>query len=129
MTLHGYNNLISKIGSLFEPPVENTKGSFYMNGVLTEEADGKSKIQINGDLILGQFVSENGETSFYYITPDQSLPNQLLYVKPEAFNRNDYIEKHRRKMYTAYSGLVVSLIPFFVTKGQYQRKRPLSGIL
>lgn len=114
------NNFISKIGSIFEPPVENTKGSFYMNGVLTEEADGKSKIQINGDLILGQFVSENGETSFYYITPDQSLPNQLLYVKPEAFNRNDYIEKHRRKMYTAYSGLVVSLIPFFVTKGQYQ---------
>ncbi len=114
------NNFISKIGSFFEPSVENLNGSFYINGVLTDKYEDKSKIQINGDLILGQFVSENGETSFYYIPPEQSLPNQLLYVKAQAFNRNDYIEKHRRRMYTAYSGLVVSLIPYFVTKGQYQ---------
>ena len=114
------NNFISKIGNFFEPSVETLNGSFYINGVLTEKYEDKSKIQINGDLILGQFVSENGETSFYYIPPEQSLPNQLLYVKPQAFNRNDYIEKHRRRMYTAYSGLVVSLIPYFVTKGQYQ---------
>ena len=114
------NNLISKIENLFEPSVEALNGSFYINGVLTDKSEDKSKIQINGDLILGQFVSENGESSFYYIPSEQSVPNQLLYVKPETFNRNDYIEKHRRRMYTAYSGLVVSLIPYFVTKGQFQ---------
>ena len=114
------NNFLSIIGGLFEPDLEKENVSFYANGIQTEENDGKAKIQINGDLILGQFVSENGESGFYYIMPDQSISEQLLYVKPEVFNRNDYIEKHRRRMYTAYSGLVVSLIPYFVTKGQYQ---------
>ena len=114
------NNFLSIIGGLFEPDLEKENVSFYANGIQTEENDGKAKIQINGDLILGQFVSENGESGFYYIMPDQSISEQLLYVKPEVFNRNDYIEKHRRRMYTAYSGLIVSLIPYFVTKGQYQ---------
>ena len=32
-------------------------------------------------------------------------------------DKSDYIEKHRRRMYNAYSVLIVSLIPYFYTKG------------
>jgi len=104
-----------------EGTVSQDKGEKTEEGAVSQDKKtDKAVIKINGDLILGQFISENGQGSFFYIPADKALANQLLYVETPAFNRNDYIEKHRRKMYNAYSGLIISLIPFFVTKGQFQ---------
>lgn len=107
----------TKFISLFTPPVTDSTGVFYSNGMETVSKNGKSSISINGERILGEFVAENGETSFFYIPENMAINNAVFSVKANALNRDDYIEMHRRKMYNAYSGLVVSLIPYFVTKG------------
>lgn len=97
------------------------EGKVYYNGVgVSYDDEGKSKISINGNKILGQFISEDGATDFFYI------PNKLIYdgavvsINPKAFDRGDYIDLRRRRMYLSYSMLITSLIPSFYSYGKFQ---------
>ena len=109
---------VTKMLDLFKPDFVPANGEFYVNGLLSERlTEEKSKIVINGNNILGEFIAENGEGVFFYIPENQLKDKTLFSVKGNAFNRDEYIENHRRQMYNAYSGLMVSLIPMFITKG------------
>ena len=110
-------------GEIYLAHQKELEGVFYQNGMAVPKTDdGKSIIAINGDVVLGQFVAENGEAAFFYI-PENMITNlSTLEINAKPFDRNDYIEKYRRKMYNSYSILIISLIPHFVAKGQYKAR-------
>ena len=82
-------------------------------------ADGVSKITINGNAVLGEFISRDKEASFFYI-PQNKLESGALYkVNVKPMDSSDYIEKRRKGMYLSYSILVTSLIPTIITNGKY----------
>ena len=106
-------------GELYLSHSKNLAGTFYQNGLTTPQTEeGKSIISINGDVVLGQFIAENGEGAFFYIPENMMTNLNSVEINAKPFNRNDYIESQRRKMYDAYSILIISLIPHFVAKGQ-----------
>ncbi len=107
--------------TLFLAPLKEISGSFVVNGKAAEElADKKARIVINGNAVLGEFLTEENLSSFFYI-PQNRLYDQALYrVKVNPLEHGDYIEKARRRMYLSYSILVTSLIPSIICKGSVQ---------
>ncbi len=96
------------------------EGDILMNGERALEIDGKkSQIAINGKEILGEFVSENGETAFFYIPKKLTFDGSYVTIKPKPMDRMSYIDKRRKIMYASYSAFMVSLIPNFYTYGNY----------
>ncbi len=95
-------------------------GDILMNGERALEIDGvKSQIAINGKEILGEFISEDGETAFFYIPKRLTFDGSYVTIKPKPMDRMSYIDKRRKIMYASYSLFVVSLIPTFYTYGNY----------
>ena len=96
-------------------------GSFLINGQRALEIDGKkSQIAINGKTILGEFISENGETAFFYVPEKMLYDGNYVTIKPKTIDRMAYIDKRRKIMYGTYSVFMLSLIPTFYTYGNYQ---------
>lgn len=95
-------------------------GSVYANGLIVAQDENKTaKIDINGTSILGEFIFPDGNSSLFYI-PKQSLTeNQAFYINPDVLDIDQYIDTRRKWMYSAYSVLMVSLMPTFVTLGNY----------
>ena len=111
-------------GEIYLSLTKDIQGTFYYNGLNSSpDETRKSKIAINGDAVLGQFVAENGEAAFFYIPENIMMNRSELVINAKPFDRNDYIEKYRRKMYNSYSILIISLIPNFVAKGQYKARQ------
>lgn len=95
-------------------------GIVYANGIAAEEINRqKSKIMINGNNIIGEFISDNGESAFYYIPEKMIYDGSFVYINPKTFDRNEYLEKRRKIMYGSYSLLITSLIPSFYIYGRY----------
>lgn len=99
-------------------PIE---GSMLVNGERALDIDGKkSQIAINGKAILGEFITENGDTAFFYIPEKKVYDGNYLTIKPKPMDRMSYIDKRRKIMYGTYSIFIMSLIPTFYTYGNYQ---------
>lgn len=97
------------------------KGEILMNGERAIEIDGKkSKIEINGKEILGEFIAENGETAFFYIPQKLTFDGSYVIINPKPMDRMAYIDKRRKIMYTSYSVFIISLIPAFFTYANYK---------
>lgn len=98
---------------------ENITGSIYLhgNGNLIDE-NNQTSITINNKKILGIFISETNEKAFFVIPENQLDKGNKMTLNVNAFDRSQNIEKHRRRMYNSYSGLLTSLIPTFFTMGQ-----------
>ena len=95
-------------------------GDILMNGQRALEIDGKkSQIAINDKEILGEFISEDGETAFFYIPKKLTFDGSYVTIKPKPMDRMSYIDKRRKIMYASYSLFMVSLIPTFYTYGNY----------
>ncbi|MCR4630315.1 MAG: PEGA domain-containing protein [Treponema sp.] len=93
-------------------------GSLYANGLSYQKEESvPSEIKVNGENVLGQFITEDGMNAFIYIDKNDAVSGKKLFAKPKLLSRTEYIEKRRRWMYTSYSVLIVSLIPYFYTKG------------
>ena len=93
-------------------------GSLYANGLSYQKEESvPSEIKVNGENVLGQFITEDGMNAFIYIDKNDAVSGKNLFAKPKLLSRTEYIEKRRRWMYTSYSALIVSLIPYFYTKG------------
>lgn len=96
-------------------------GNLLMNGERSLDIDGKkSQISINGNAILGEFISEDGETAFFYIPEKMVYNGNYVTIKPKPMDRMAYIDKRRKIMYGTYSAFVLSLIPTFYTYANYQ---------
>lgn len=110
---------------IYIQPLKPVVGSFLANGVPASGlSDGKSKIVINGNAVLGEFITEDKKSAFIYIPENKLVSNALYTTNIKPIDRSDYIEKSRRRMYTSYSVLVTSLIPLLISDGissDYQR--------
>ena len=103
-------------------------GLFYANGtvgVQDEWQKNKSEIKIDDKLILGNFISEFGENAFYYVPKNMIKEGENLSVNLKLYDKGDYVESRRKKMYFSYSLLMVSLIPTFITYGNYYNEARL----
>ena len=100
---------------------EPLAGSFYINGRETPSDDGgqTARIAINGQPVLGQFITDDGQAISFFVPQTIIADGQTFSVSARAYDRNAVIEKRRRHMYTAYSILIVSLVPTFYTYGTY----------
>ncbi len=94
-------------------------GKFLVNGKPSQVlSDGKSKIEINGNAILSEFITEDNTSAFMYI-PENKLEDKALYTaKVKPLDHSEYIEKYRKHMYLSYSILVTSLVPTIATSGR-----------
>ena len=100
---------------------KNQAGEIYADGEKSLEiAEGKSQISINGKAILGEFIAENGETSFFYIPKKIATDGNYLIINPKPMDRMSYIDTRRKWMYGAYSLFMLSLIPAFYTNGEFK---------
>lgn len=104
--------------TIFVRPLKPVEGDFFVNGLNTTKlTDGASKIEINGNAVLGQFITESKTTAYFYI-PQKKLVDETLYVsKLKPLDHSDYIEKRRREMYLSYSIFVTSLVPTVIASG------------
>ena len=78
-----------------------------------------TSIKINDGNILGRFISEDGTGADYFIKDSLVEDGAKLVLNANPFDRNAYIEKRRKLMYSSYSALIVSLIPTFYCYGNY----------
>ncbi|MBO4532174.1 MAG: hypothetical protein J5726_00550 [Treponema sp.] len=93
-------------------------GSFLINGSSAQAlTDGKGRIVINGNAVLGEFITEDKNTAYFYIPENKIIEDGLYTAKLKTVNHTDFIEKRRREMYLSYSILVTSLIPTIICSG------------
>lgn len=98
------------------------EGTFYAAGLQTETTHdvlSESRIRINDAQILGQFISAEGYTTNYYVPKKYLVDDNTVGLKSLNFDSNDYIDKRRRYMYGSYTLLMLSMIPYFYTYGEY----------
>ena len=115
-----------KIGNIQIGLKKNITGEIYANGIKAIPiTDTKSQISIDGNAILGEFIAENGETSFYYIPKKNVFDGNFVKINPKPMDRMSYIDTRRKWMYGAYSVFMLSLIPAFYTDGQFKNKYQL----
>lgn len=114
--------------TIFVAPKNLLQGDFVANGKSTQKlTDNASKITVNGNAVLSQFITEDKTSSFVYIPQNKITDGALYTVKLNPVDHNDYIEKRRRTMYLSYSILVTSLMPTIITKGVVQSYRTMLG--
>lgn len=97
-------------------------GVFYFRALEASEISQEnpySTVNVNGRPILGIFSDSQGENAFVYIPENLAVDNASLIVNAKPFNREQNIEKQRKRMYTAYSVLICSLVPTFYTVGNF----------
>ena len=121
-------NKTYKINVLLEPLETKTvyitakndiEGKFLINGMPSQVlSDGKSKIEINGNAVLSEFITEENNSAFMYIPENKLKDNALYTAKVKPLDHSEYIEKYRKHMYLSYSILVTSLVPTIATTGR-----------
>lgn len=98
------------------------EGTFYAAGLQAESVEDQlahARIKINDAQILGQFISAEGYTTNYYVPKNYLVDDNTVSLKSHNFDSNDYIDKRRRYMYGTYTLLMISMIPYFYTYGEY----------
>lgn len=101
-------------------------GNIYANAEPALKFDDRnSQISINGNTILGEFITEDNETAFFYIPKKQTFDGSAVTLNPKPRDRTEYVNTRRKWMYGAYTVFMISLIPTFYTFGNFQINRDL----
>ncbi len=138
--------------------VNDFDGNVYVNGKHTDtfnEEVNSSSIQVNGFPVIGQFISSEKRFSekeeitkdddgnevkkmvetedpplsfFFYIDPKVYESNSTFSVKSIPISSSEYIEKWRKRTYTAYTALVFSMPFILYANGQYETKSNALGM-
>lgn len=88
-----------------------------------------SKIKINGKSVLGMFVSSDNFSSFFYIPQEIAISDSVAKINPKIRKEKDYIDTRRKKMYGAYTLLMISLIPNFYCNSEFQNSYEIFQLL
>ncbi len=82
-------------------------------------------VTINGLPALGEFVSDDGIKTWFFLSADDTTLSDLqlgqytFSFEPDTKNYEDIIEKNRKRMYNSYAALIVSLPLYFIANGQH----------
>lgn len=107
-------------------PKSILEGQFVVNGIPAKKLeDDASKITINGNAVLAQFITEEKDSFFMYIPENKISEGALYTAKVKPVNHSEFIEKRRKEMYLSYSILVTSLMPTIITKGIVESYKPM----
>ena len=102
------------------------EGDLLMNGERAiPVAPLKSQIAIDGNPILGEFITEDGQTAFFYVNQKNVYDGSYVTIKPKPMDRMSYIDKRRKWMYASYSLFMISLIPAFYADGTFRNQLQL----
>ena len=97
-------------------------GTIYTNGIdafpVTED-EPSAPVTVNGQAVIGQFVDMDKQSMFFYIPAEIAEDKNDISIKGKPYDISADIEKHRRRMYTAYSALIISLPFSFYTYGRF----------
>jgi hypothetical protein len=97
-------------------------GTMYANGNKTGQVDEEypvTRIEINNQPVLGQFIAEDGMPVSFYIPLNLVQSGATLAVNAKPFDRSKYIDIRRRWMYGSYSALIISLMGTFYSYGTF----------
>ena len=101
-------------------------GNIYANAEPALKFDDRnSQISINENTILGEFITEDNETAFFYIPKKQTFDGSAVTLNPKPRDRTEYVNTRRKWMYGAYTVFMISLIPTFYTFGNFQINKDL----
>ena len=101
-------------------------GNIYANAEPALKFDDRnSQISINGNTILGEFITEDNETAFFYIPKKQTFDGSAVTLNPKPRDRTEYVNTRRKWMYGVYTVFMISLIPTFYTFGNFQINKDL----
>lgn len=98
-------------------------GNFIINGLAPDnEIPGSYNTQatVNGQPVIGYFVTDNKLSSFFYIPEALSIPDQNLVVNLKPVDNAAEIDRRRIWMYRGYSVLICSLPLTFYSIGKCQ---------
>lgn len=111
-------------------------GIFYASGTEAKETTPENpyaEISVNGRNVLGVFSptslmdaaskEDSKNIAFYRITENHAFDGAYLFVNAKPYNREANIDKRRRMMYTAYSGVICSLPVLFYCYGNYTSEK------
>jgi len=110
-----------KLGHLQIGIENDISGDFYTNGQEALKVDEKkSQVVIDGKVILGTFITEDGRNSYFYVPEKLTKDENFINISPKPEDRMEYINTRRKWMYGAYTLFMVSLIPTFYTYSNFQ---------
>lgn len=101
--------------------------TYGLNQAPVTKEEPLAKLNVNGKSILGVFTvpklneddSDSSNIAFFRIPESQAFDGAYLLVNAKTFDREAYIDKRRRWMYTAYSALICSLPFTFYYVGEF----------
>ncbi len=111
--------------------IPGPNGNLFINTqkmISTNNADSANTegiATINGLPALGEFVSEDGISTWFFVNEasENSIPSlaqsDIFSFIPNTENFEDVIEKNRKRMYNSYAALILSLPVYFIANGQY----------
>ncbi|MCM1321034.1 MAG: hypothetical protein NC176_02810 [Treponema brennaborense] len=100
---------------------DGTVGALYLNSLYLGSVP--AEIVINNSRYIGEIVTENGAATYFLLNPPQETSEALLYsVRPFQEDISELIERSRRKLYTSYGAVLISLPFLFYSLGQYESK-------
>lgn len=87
-------------------------GSLYLNGVLQKNT--KDVIAVNNFPQLGEYISEDSINTRFVLKEGNNFKPQI-----ETTDYVSRVEKNRKRMYTSYAALILSLPAAFLVYGNY----------
>lgn len=103
-------------------PVPGIFSSDAVNSFSLSPEDPETQISVDGRPVIGHFTSEHDISSFFYISEAMLAKNDSFEIDALDYDVGENIEKRRRKMYTAYSALIMSLPFSFYNYGTFVNK-------
>ncbi len=107
-------------------PLSGTIYTNAINGVMVDDASPDAPVSVDGKAVIGQFTDLNNNALFFYIPASFAKDGEKLHVDAVPYDVSADIEKHRRRMYTAYSAFILSLPVSFYTYGRFVNEYNLS---
>lgn len=98
-------------------------GEVFAGGEKQADLTGGSQsayIRINGTTVLGHVSQDDGLGAYFYIPEEKAAAGAALSVSAEATDLAAYIDKRRRRLYTAYTALTLSLPLTFYCNGKFE---------
>ncbi|MDD6294744.1 MAG: hypothetical protein PUA64_02040 [Treponema sp.] len=100
-------------------PVSGIFSTYAIESAEISPYSDTAEILIDGKPVIAQFVSSEGNSTFFYIPQKFQNSNTTVTASALNFDVSKNIEKRRRRMYTAYTALILSLPFSFYYYGNY----------
>lgn len=111
----------------FTTPQENGNiGTVYLAGIPRGQTS--VVVSVDGGNILGEYVTADGFSSFFLLPEVKSIQSPTFEVNPNDVDTSVYIEKSRKRMYTSYGLLLMSLPVAFFSYGTYINKNNIWAV-